>query len=123
LAFDEIITNMKNLTRKTKLTQAFKMGEEDMDEEPYKTTDFMAYHANHLAIHKDKPWQLVTRSMCILIGYKATREEAQQALDALQKDKDAGILPNNLSKWDKHDQFLSDKTPDLDYYESQDEGK
>lgn len=72
----------------------------------YKSKDFFAYEAKELAIHKDRPFQVCTREIGCLLTCKATEEEAKQVVDALQADKDKGILPCNLSQWDKHDQFL-----------------
>ena len=65
-----------------------------------KTQNFFYYHAGHLAIDKERPWQLCTMIGCVLGKFK-TSEEAEVAIQALQKDKDAGILPCNLSQWDK----------------------
>lgn len=69
--------------------------------EAYKTKNFMAYHAGRLAIHPDRPWQIVALPLCCLLSCKATSEEAVQVVDALQADKDKGILPTNVSQWDK----------------------
>lgn len=66
---------------------------------------FFFYHAGNLAVHKDRPWQVCTKMGCLL-AYKATAEEAEAAVIALQKDANLGLLPTNLSKWRRHDEFL-----------------
>lgn len=72
-----------------------------------KTDHFFYYNAakHNMAVHKDRPWQICTK-MGVLIGYKATAEECEKAVIALQTDKNAGTLPCDLSKWEKHDEFL-----------------
>ncbi len=66
----------------------------------FQTAGFFFYHAGALAIDKARPWQLCS-SIGAMCGRFATEEEAKVAIEALQADRDAGVLPCNLSHWDK----------------------
>ena len=65
-----------------------------------RTTDFFWYNAGPLAIDPDRPIQLCSMIGCVL-GKFADTDRAQVACEALQRDRDAGTLPCDLSKWDK----------------------
>lgn len=62
---------------------------------------FTLYHAGKLAVDPERPWQLISKigAHC---GRFRTREKGLIALDALVVDMDNGILPCNLSLWNKH---------------------
>lgn len=71
---------------------------------------FFYYHAGHLAIDKERPWQLCSDFGC-LCGQFYTTAQAEAALTALEADKAAGVLPCNLSTWDKHHLLTPEKPP------------
>lgn len=62
--------------------------------------EFFYYHAGNLAVDPERPWQLCSH-IGALCGKFATEEQAAIARDALNADKAAGVLPCNLSLWDK----------------------
>lgn len=60
---------------------------------------FFVYHSS-LPVDPARPWQLCTEMGCLL-GRFATKDRAEVALDALERDADMGTLPCNLRLWDK----------------------
>jgi len=74
----------------------------DIDGTPNKGRHFMWYDAGPLAIDKSRPFQIIgLDGVGALCGKCRTKGDALRAVAALDADKDAGVLPNNLSNWDK----------------------
>jgi len=69
-------------------------GENDM------SGGFFYYHAGHLAIDASRPWQVCSLLGCVLAKLDS-EAKAIAAVDALTEDKQKGILPCNLSTWDR----------------------
>jgi hypothetical protein len=68
---------------------------------------FFFYHAGHLAIDPERPWQLLSAIGCVC-GKFRSQESATIALQALIADHQAGTLPNNLGEW-KRRNLLNDE--------------
>ena len=71
--------------------------------------EFFYYHAKRLAIDPKRPWQVCSH-MGALCGKLATEEQAKRAVEALNADNQAGLLPFNLNDWNKR-YLLEGKEP------------
>lgn len=72
-----------------------------------RTQDFFSYDAGRLAIDPARPFQVCTKPLPAVVAQKATQEEADATLVALQAAKDNGTLPCNLKQWEHYDRYIA----------------